>query len=196
MAHLSFTIARVRPMLEMIKPILNEVPEVSERKQVLSRISGGIELNNVSFRYSENMPLVPDNLSLKIRSGQYVAIVGKSGCGKSTLMRLLLRFETPQKGAVYFDGKDLTTIDLKSLRKKIGVVLQNGKLFQGDIFSNIAISAPEPTLEGAWETAEKAGIAEGYTQYADGNVHDGLRGQRRHFGRTETENNNRQCSCG
>ena len=159
-ADITLKIARIRPILEMVKPILEEIPEVSEHKQVLSRISGGIELNNVSFRYNETMPLVLDNLSLKIRPGQYVAIVGKSGCGKSTLMRLLLGFETPQKGAVYFDGKDLNTIDLKSLRQKIGVVLQNGKLFQGDIFSNIAISAPNLTLDGAWEAAEKSGIAE------------------------------------
>ncbi len=152
--------ANIRPMLEMVKPILETVPEVSERKHVLTRISGGIELNNVSFRYAENMPLVLDDLSLKIRAGQYIAIVGKSGCGKSTLMRLLLGFERPQKGAVYFDGKDLNSIDLKSLRRKIGVVMQNGKLFQGDIFSNIAISAPDLTLDDAWEVAEKAGIAE------------------------------------
>ena len=99
-------------------------------------------MNNVSFRYNETMPNVLDNLSLKIRPGQYVAIVGATGCGKSTLMRLMLGFETPQKGAVYYDGKDLNTIDLKSLRRKIGVVMQDGKLFQGDIFSNIIISAP------------------------------------------------------
>ncbi len=159
-ADIALKTAAVRPMLEMVRPILEAVPEVSGSKQVLSRISGGIELNNVSFRYQDNMPLVLDNLSLKIRAGQYVAIVGKSGCGKSTLMRLLLGFETPQKGAIYYDGKDLNTIDLRSLRRKIGVVMQNGKLFQGDIFSNIAISAPDLTLDGAWDAAEKVGIAE------------------------------------
>ncbi|MBR4026745.1 MAG: NHLP bacteriocin export ABC transporter permease/ATPase subunit [Lachnospiraceae bacterium] len=154
------TIAQLKPIFEMAKPILEAVPEVSEGKQVIERISGGIELNNISFRYSENMPLVLDNLSLKIRSGQYVAIVGATGCGKSTLMRVILGFEKPQKGAVYFDGKDLNTIDLKSLRRKIGVVMQNGKLFQGDIFSNITISAPWLDMNGAWEAAEMAGIAD------------------------------------
>jgi ABC-type bacteriocin/lantibiotic exporter with double-glycine peptidase domain len=103
---------------------------------------------------------VIDDLSLKIRPGQYVAIVGATGCGKSTLMRLLLGFEKPQKGAVYYDGKDIAGIDLKSLRRKIGVVLQNGKLFQGDIFSNIIISAPHLTMDEAWKAAEMAGIAE------------------------------------
>ena len=160
LAGIALTVARLKPILEMAKPILAAVPEISEGKEVVTRLSGGIELNNVSFRYSENMPLILDDLSLKIRPGQYVAIVGKTGCGKSTLMRLLLGFETPQKGAVYYDGKDLNTMDLKSLRRKIGVVMQNGKLFQGDIFSNIVISAPWLTLDDAWEAAELAGIAE------------------------------------
>lgn len=153
-------VSNFRPVMEMAKPILDTVPEVSEGKQVVERLSGGIELNNISFRYNENMPLVVDNLSVKIRPGQYVAIVGSTGCGKSTLMRLMLGFEKPQKGAVYYDGRDLSAIDLKSLRSKIGVVMQNGKLFQGDIYSNIIISAPQLTIDQAWEAAEMAGIAE------------------------------------
>ena len=161
LAGVALTAANIKPVLDMAKPILDAVPEVSEGKQVITRLSGGIELNNVSFRYSENMPNVIDDLSLKIRPGQYVAIVGATGCGKSTLMRLMLGFETPQKGAIYYDGKDLASLDPKSLRRKmIGVVMQDSKLFQGDIFSNITISAPWLTLDEAWEAAEKAGIAE------------------------------------
>ena len=154
------TIANIKPVLEMAKPLMDAVPEVSEGKRVIERLSGGIELNNVSFRYNENMPLVIDDLTLKIRPGQYVAIVGSTGCGKSTLMRLMLGFEKPLRGSVYYDGKDLNTIDLRSLRRKIGVVLQNGKLFQGDIFSNITISAPWLSMDDAWKAAEMAGIAE------------------------------------
>ena len=160
LSGLAMTIAQFKPVMAMAKPIMDAEPEVSEGKQVIDRISGAIEVNNVSFRYREDMPLVLDDLSLKIRPGQYVAIVGATGCGKSTLMRILLGFEKPQKGAVYYNGKDLNTIDLKSLRRKIGVVMQNGKLFQGDIFSNITISAPQLTLDQAWEAAEMAGIAE------------------------------------
>lgn len=160
MAGIALTVANIKPVLEMVKPILSAQPEVAEGKRVIERLSGGIELSNVSFRYNENMPLVVNDLSLKIRPGQYVALVGATGCGKSTLMRLLLGFETPQKGAVYYDGNDLSGIDLKSLRRKIGVVMQNGKLFSGDIFSNITISAPWLTLDDAWEAAELAGIAE------------------------------------
>ena len=160
LAGIASTVARLKPVLDMAKPLMETVPEVSESKVVIDRLSGGIELNNVSFRYNESMPMVIDDLSLKIRPGQYVAIVGATGCGKSTLMRLLLGFEKPQKGAVYYDGKDLNAIDLKSLRRKIGVVMQDGKLFQGDIFSNITISAPQLTLKEAWEAAEMAGVAE------------------------------------
>ena len=160
LADIALIAANIKPILDMGKPIMEAVPEVSEGKQVITRLSGGIELNNVSFRYNENMPNIIDDLSLKIKPGQYVAIVGSTGCGKSTLMRLMLGFETPQKGAVYYDGKDLASIDLKSLRRRVGTVMQNGKLFQGDIFSNITISAPWLTLDDAWEAAELSGIAE------------------------------------
>ena len=160
LAGVTLSIAQIKPILEMVKPILETVPEIAQDKEVVTRVSGSIELNNVTFRYNENMPPVIDNLSLKIRPGQYVAIVGSTGCGKSTLMRLMLGFETPQKGAVYYDGKDLNRLDLKSLRRKIGVVMQNGRLFSGDIYSNIVISAPELTMDDAWEAAELAGMKE------------------------------------
>ena len=107
LAGIASIVAQLKPVLEMAKPLMETVPEVSEGKAVIDRLSGSIELNNVSFRYHESMPMVIDDLSLKIRPGQYVAIVGSTGCGKSTLMRLLLGFEKPLKGAVYYDGKDL-----------------------------------------------------------------------------------------
>ena len=160
LAGIALTVAQIKPIMDMVEPILKAVPEISEGKQMITRLSGSIELNNVSFRYNENMPLVIDDLSLKIRPGQYVAIVGATGCGKSTLLRLMLGFESPQKGAVYVDGKDIAAVDLKSLRRKIGVVMQNGKLFTGDIFSNIIISAPWLTMDDAWHAAELSGIAE------------------------------------
>lgn len=160
LASMALTFSNIKPALDMIKPVLETVPEVSIGKKVVTRIFGGIELSNINFRYGEGMPLVIDDMSLKIRSGQYVAIVGRTGCGKSTLMRILLGFETPQQGAVYYDGKDLSTLDLKSLRQHIGVVMQNGKLFSGDIYSNIIISAPRLTVEQAFEAADMAGIGD------------------------------------
>lgn len=160
MAQMALSVANIKPILDMAKPILEEEPETAENRQSVTSLSGGIELSNISFRYKDSMPYVIQNLNLKIRAGEYIAIVGSTGCGKSTLMRLLLGFESPQKGAIYYDGKDISHLDLRSLRRKIGAVTQDGTLFQGDIYSNIVISAPSLTLEEAWEAAEIAGIAQ------------------------------------
>ena len=156
----ALNLAQIKPILDMAEPILEAEPESSERKAMVSRLSGGIELVNVRFRYNETMPYVVDGMSLKIKAGEYLAIVGASGCGKSTLLRLLMGFETPEKGAIYYDGRDMRNLDLRSLRRKIGSVTQDGTLFPGDIYSNIVISAPHLTLDEAWEAAELAGMAE------------------------------------
>lgn len=153
-------VAKIRPTLEMAKPILGAVPEVSEEKAPIAQLMGGIEMNNVTFRYSEDSSYILNGLSLKIKSGQYVAVVGKTGCGKSTLIRMLLGFETPQRGAIYYDGRDIVSVDLKSLRQKIGTVTQSGKLFEGTVFSNIAVCAPGLSEEDAWKAAEMSGLAE------------------------------------
>ena len=160
LAGIALSFATIKPTLEMIKPVMEAEPEIAEGKEMITKISGGIEFSHVSFRYNNKMPLVVDDLSLKIKPGQYVAIVGKTGCGKSTLVRLMLGFEKPEKGSIYYDGKDIEGLDLKSLREKIGVVIQNGKLFEGDIFTNITISAPLATMDDAWEAAELAGLAD------------------------------------
>ena len=152
--------AQLKPILEMAEPFLKAEPETAENKEQVTKISGAVELSHVSFRYEEDGPYVLDDLSLKIHPGEYVALVGRTGCGKSTLLRLLLGFEKPEKGAIYFDGKDLEGLDLPSLRRKIGTVTQDAGLFQGDIYSNIVITAPELSLDEAWEAAETAGIAE------------------------------------
>ncbi len=156
----ALSVAQIKPILDMAEPILKTVPESSENRKMVTKLNGSIELSNVYFRYNDTMPYVVDGMSLKIRSGEYIAIVGKTGCGKSTLMRLLLGFETPERGAIYYDGQDMTKLDLRSLRRRVGVVMQNGSLFQGDIYSNIVISAPQLTLDEAWEAAELAGIAD------------------------------------
>ncbi|MBQ1536391.1 MAG: NHLP bacteriocin export ABC transporter permease/ATPase subunit [Ruminococcus sp.] len=160
LAGVALSVGRIKPILDMAEPFLKAEPETADNKEIVTKLTGGIELNNVYFRYNENSPYVVNNMSLKIRPGEYVAIVGKTGCGKSTLMRLLLGFEKPEKGAVYYDGKDLNRLDLGSLRRNIGSVIQSGGLFQGDIFSNIIITAPHLTLDEAWEAAEIAGIAD------------------------------------
>ena len=160
LSGIALSVAKIKPILEMAEPFLKTEPEAPEGREIVTSLNGGIELNHVSFRYSDAAPYILNDLSLTVRPGEYVAIVGKTGCGKSTLVRLLLGFEKPQKGAVYYDGKDINSLDLPSLRRKIGTVMQDSGLFQGDIYSNIAISAPELTLAEAWEAAQKAGIAE------------------------------------
>ena len=160
MAGIAVSVAGIRPVLEMAEPILKAVPETAAEKEPVSRLSGSIEMSHVSFRYGETAPYVLHDLSLKIKAGEYVAIVGRTGCGKSTLVRLLLGFEKPEKGTVFYDQYDLNGVDPCSVRKQIGAVIQNGQLFQGDIYSNIVISAPGLSLEEAWEAAEIAGIAQ------------------------------------
>ena len=157
---IALVIAGIRPTLEMVKPILEQEPEATGGKQIVTRLGGNIEMNHVCFRYSDTMPDILDDLSIKIRAGEYVAVVGETGCGKSTLVRILLGFEKPRKGAVFYDGKDINSLDLRSLRRHIGVVMQNGKLLMGSIFENITISAPWLGLDAAWEAAEAAGIAQ------------------------------------
>ena len=157
---IAITIANIKPALEMAKPILESEPEAHDKKENILRLRGRVELSHVSFRYDETMPNIIDDLSLDIAPGKYLAIVGPTGCGKSTLIRLLLGFETPQKGSIFFDKKDIAIIDLESLRRRIGVVMQDGKLFLGDIFSNIVITAPELSMKDAWEAAEIASIAD------------------------------------
>ncbi len=160
LAGIAISIASIPPVLEMAEPILKAEPEVTAEKEIVTNVTGNIEMNHVTFRYDANMPLVLEDLSLKINAGEYVAIVGRTGCGKSTLVRLLLGFETPEHGSVFYDHHDLARIDPRSLRKQIGVVTQGGTLFQGDIYSNIIISAPHLTLDDAWKAAELAGIAQ------------------------------------
>lgn len=160
LSDIALSVGKIRPILEMAEPFLKTEPETSDNKEMVTKLTGGIELNNVYFRYNEKSPYIVKNMSLKIKAGEYVAIVGKTGCGKSTLMRLLLGFEKPEKGAIYYDGKDLNNLDLSSLRHRIGSVMQSGGLFHGDIFSNIVISDPHLTLDEAWEAAEIAGIAD------------------------------------
>ncbi len=151
--------AMIQPMLEMAKPILKEIPENGEEKEIVTDLSGSIEMNHVSFRYEEGTPNVIDDLNLSIKQGEYVAITGSTGCGKSTLLRLLLGFEKANSGTIFYDRHDIQDMDLSSLRKQIGTVQQNSRLFPGDILSNITISNPLLTEQEAWDAAELASIA-------------------------------------
>ena len=152
------TVAAVRPALDMARPLLDTAPETGAGRSPVTALAGEIELSHVSFRYSERQPQVLDDLSLHIRPGEYVAIVGRTGCGKSTLMRLLMGFETPDTGAVYYDGRDISDLDRQTLRRRIGAVLQDGRLFPGDIYGNIVLTMDAPSMDAALAAAEIAGI--------------------------------------
>ena len=159
-ASVALTAASIKPSLDSIRPLLEAEPELQENRETVTNITGQIELSHVTFRYTEDGPAILDNLDLNIKARQYVTICGRTGCGKSTLVRLLLGFEKPQKGSIFYDRKDISRLDLHSLRKLIGTVMQDSYLFSGSIFENISISAPTMTIEEAWEVAEISGLAD------------------------------------
>lgn len=148
------------PMLNMMKPILETEPEIEPEKYIPEQLTGKISISHVSFRYNKEAPMLLDDVTLDIAPGEYVAIVGATGCGKSTLMRLMLGFEKPEQGAIYYDDHDLKSMNVRGLRRKIGTVLQNGRLMQGSIFSNLSITRQDMTEEDAWDALEKAGLAD------------------------------------
>jgi len=160
LSGLAHTFTDIKVNMEMVRPLMETEPETQENKKQITTLSGQMEMNNVSFRYRKDGPLILDDINLKIKQGEYVAIVGRTGSGKSTLLRLLLGFEIPETGGIFYDGNNLDTLDLRSLRQCIGVDMQNGKLMAGSIFANIVITAPWKTLEDAWDAAEMAGIAQ------------------------------------
>ncbi len=161
-ADLASQAVKIGPVIEMTAPILEAVPEISSKKTIVSGLNGALDVRNVSFRYDKDSPPVLQDLSFSIRPGEYVAIVGRSGCGKSTLIRLLLGFEKPESGSIVYGPAAYNTekTDLRSLRRHIGTVMQNGSLFSADIYSNIILAAPSSSVEDAWKAAELAGIAE------------------------------------
>ncbi|MBN1201263.1 MAG: NHLP bacteriocin export ABC transporter permease/ATPase subunit [Anaerolineae bacterium] len=156
----SVSILGIIPSFEQIRPILEAAPEVDEHKANPGELTGEIEVSHASFRYVEGGPFVLEDVSVQIRPGEFVALVGPSGSGKSTLLRLLLGFEMPESGGVFYDGKDLFGLDLRAVRQQIGVVLQNAKIMSGDIYTNIVSSSPQLTLDDAWEAAQMAGLDE------------------------------------
>ncbi|MFZ5642328.1 MAG: NHLP bacteriocin export ABC transporter permease/ATPase subunit [Bacillota bacterium] len=166
MAGLTSTIISslsIVPLYERLKPILETPPEVNEVREDPGSLTGEIEISRLFFRYHAGGPMVLQDISLHIRPGEFVAVVGPSGSGKSTLLRLLLGFETPESGAVYYNGEDLAVLDVQSVRRQLGVVLQNSRLLPGSIFSNIVGSLPL-TMDDAWEAAAMAGLAEDIQQ--------------------------------
>ena len=143
-------------LFKRLSPILETKPESNESKEAPGPLQGRIEINKVSFRYTDDGPLILNDVSLKIHKGGYVALVGPSGSGKSTLIRLLLGFNKPEAGSIFYDGLDLDRLEPKLLRRQIGVVLQDGSLVSGDIYSNIIGASTQLDIRDAWAAARAA----------------------------------------
>jgi NHLM bacteriocin system ABC transporter ATP-binding protein len=156
MSSALMSVLQIVPLYNRLQPILQTTPEVDDAKAKPTRLTGDIEVSHVNFKYQADGPLILKDVCMQINSGEFVALVGGSGSGKSTLMRLLLGFETPENGAIYYDRQDLATIDVTAVRRQMGVVLQNSQIMAGSIFHNIA-GASHLTLKDAWEAARMAG---------------------------------------
>jgi ATP-binding cassette subfamily C protein len=151
--------AAALPMFEEIRPVLDATPEVRVASTLPGVLSGGIEARRLSFRYTDDGPLVLDDVSFDIRPGEFVAVVGPSGCGKSTLLRLLIGFDRPLSGSVLYDGQDLGALDQSAVRRQCGVVLQHAQPFTGSILDCICGTEPF-TQEEAMAAAAMAGLDE------------------------------------
>lgn len=153
------TLVRVIPTYQRLKPILITVPEVEKTAAPVFALQGCIELQNISFRYAAEQPLIVKSFSMSVNPGEFVAIVGPSGSGKSTLFRLLLGLEKPETGLVLYDTHDLESCDKILLRRQVGVVLQQTLLLPGTILSNILGAHDDLKLEDAWKAAKLAELA-------------------------------------
>jgi NHLM bacteriocin system ABC transporter ATP-binding protein len=151
-------VLQVLPLWKRAEPILSAIPEVDVNKSDPGRLVGKLTVDHVIFRYRDDGALTLDDVSIQADPGQFIALVGPSGSGKSTLFRLLLGFDTPESGSIYYDGQDLNGLNLRAVRRQLGVVLQNSRLMSAPLFENIA-SGALITVEEAWEAARMAGFA-------------------------------------
>jgi len=151
------------PYYEQLRPILEAEPEDDAAKPAPGELDGDIEVRHVTFRYGPDGPPVLDDVSLRVRPGEYLALVGPSGSGKSSLLRLLLGFEQPDAGSIYFDGQDASGLNIQALRRQIGVVLQDGGMLTGDVYTNI-VGSSGASMDEAWEAARMAGLEEDLRQ--------------------------------
>ena len=145
------------PLFARLRPVLEAKLEVEASRSDPGRLGGQVAVRDLSFRYADNGPWILEDVDFEVRPGENVAIVGESGSGKSTLLRLLLGFETPTHGGVFYDGKDLERLDLRLVRRQIGTVLDTSRLVPGSLYENIAGNAPL-ARDRVMEAARLAGL--------------------------------------
>ncbi|MER5862139.1 ATP-binding cassette domain-containing protein [Kitasatospora sp. NPDC002040] len=160
--HAAASAYGIAPVLDRIRPILAEARPAAEAHRLADpgELHGAVALDRVTFRYPGTAAPALDGVSLHAAPGELVAVVGPSGAGKSTLVRLLLGFEQPESGAVRYDGQDLAGLDARLVRRRLGVVLQHGRMLRGSLLENLAGNDPDVTEDRIWEAAELAGIAD------------------------------------
>ena len=152
------TIAAMLPAFDQMRPLLVAVPESDVGGEPVERLDGEILFDRISFRYDPDGPLILDDVTIRARPGEFVAIAGESGAGKSTLFRLALGIDRPTAGAVYYDGRDLRHLNLKQVRRKIGAVPQSVRLHPQDLWDNIVAHHEEVASGEVWQAARAAGI--------------------------------------
>ena len=148
----------VVPAWNQLRPLLAEAAETRAEGEFVEELGGDVVFDRVSFRRDVDGPLILDDVSIRARKGEFVAIAGASGAGKSTLLRLALGLERPSGGSIYFDGRDLQQLDLKEVRRQIGVVPQVVRLHPQDLWDNIVGDHEGATAEDAWRAARLAAI--------------------------------------
>ncbi len=151
------SVLSIIPLYQRMKPIVEQEPETQTARKDPSELTGSIEMVHLNFRYKADGPSILKDVSLKADPGEFIALVGPSGSGKSTILRLLIGFETPESGSIFYDGQRLAELDIQAVRRQLGVVLQGGKLLSGDIFESIT-GGSRLTIEDAWEAARMAAL--------------------------------------
>ena len=152
------TIAAVLPAFQQMRPLLAAVPETEIEGEPVEYLGGEVLFDRVSFRYDPDGPLILDDVTIRAHPGEFVAIAGESGAGKSTLFRLALGTDRPTAGAVYYDGRDLRHLNLKQVRRKIGVVPQSVGLHPLDLWDNLVGHHDDATSEEVWKAVRIAEV--------------------------------------
>ncbi|MPV61409.1 type I secretion system permease/ATPase [Burkholderia sp. HI2761] len=148
--------------------ILNTRTELAQSRQTLPAVRGNISFQSIRFRYRPDGPAILDDVSLDIAAGEVIGIVGRSGSGKSTLTKLLQRLYLPEQGRVRIDGIDLVLAEPAWLRRQIGVVLQENRLFNRSIRENIAVTDPAASLDIVIRAAQLAGAHDFISELPEG----------------------------